>query len=244
MCHAVPKSARPSITPSSEPQWGLPLTEPLRPYSLDYNRRSRSDGRKLSTTSTSHTRAAPSTNLLAGLDAALAHAPSQQIPSPRNWWRTGHTRLATGSPPDSSANSWHMEDSKTWESQYLRTFQAGRVCCRPQALESRKISGIGLLPGVILQAGSALKSWFCDFLNSCMRQLKIPKIWGRALVVAIPRPEKPLGDPKSYRSISLLCVPFKILETLIETNTNPLVPQERAGFWHGRSAVDQVTLLT
>jgi len=28
----------------------------------------------------------------------------------------------------------------------------------------------------MLHAGSALKSWFCDFLNSCIRQLKIPKI--------------------------------------------------------------------
>jgi len=42
-----------------------------------------------------------------------------------------------------------------------------------------------------------------------MRQLKIPKIWRRALVVAIPKPEKPLRDPKSYRPISLLCHPFK-----------------------------------
>jgi len=25
---------------------------------------------------------------------------------------------------------------------------------------------------------------------------------------------------------------------------DPLVPQEQAGFWHGRSTVDQVTLLT
>jgi len=81
-----------------------------------------------------------------------------------------------------------------------------------------------------------------------MRQLKIPKIWRRALVVAIPKPEKPLGDPKSYRPISLLCVPFKILGRLIyarvETITDPLLPQEQAGFRHGRSVVDQVTLLT
>ena len=27
-------AARPSIAPSSEPQWGLTLTEPLRPYLL------------------------------------------------------------------------------------------------------------------------------------------------------------------------------------------------------------------
>jgi len=81
-----------------------------------------------------------------------------------------------------------------------------------------------------------------------MHQLKIPKIWGRALVVAIPKPEKPLGDPKSYRPIPLLCVPFKILERLIyarvETVIDPLLPHEQAGFRHGRSALDQVTLLT
>jgi len=88
MCHAGTKSARPFIAPLSEPQWGLPLTEPPRPYTLDCNR-SRSDGRKLSTPSTSRTPATrhgePSTNLLAGLDAPLACAPSRQIPSPHNW---------------------------------------------------------------------------------------------------------------------------------------------------------------
>jgi len=55
-------------------------------------------------------------------------------------------------------------------------------------------------------------------------------------------------DPKSYRPISLLCVPFKILERLIyarvEPIIDPMLPQEQAGFQHGRSAVDQVTLLT
>jgi len=61
-----------------------------------------------------------------------------------------------------------------------------------------------------------------------MRQLKIPKIWRRALVFAIPTPEKPLGDPRGYRPISLLCVLFKILERLIyarvETIIDPLLP--------------------
>jgi len=91
-----------------------------------------------------------------------------------------------------------------------------------------------IIPTFILHAGSALKSWFCDFLNSFMRQLKIRKIWRRALVVAIPKPEKALGDPKSYRPISLLCAPFKILEGLtyagVETIIDPLLPQEQAGF--------------
>jgi len=86
----------------------------------------------------------------------------------------------------------------------------------------------------ILHTGSALKSWFCDFLSSCMRQLKIPKIWRRALMVASPKPEKSLGHPESYRHISLLCVPFKIHERLIyarvETIIDPLLPREQAGF--------------
>ena len=81
-----------------------------------------------------------------------------------------------------------------------------------------------------------------------MHQLKIPKIWRGALVVAIPKPEKELGDPKSYRHISLLCVPFKIFKRLIyarvETIIDPLLPHEQAGFRHERSAVDLVTLLT
>ena len=68
---------------------------------------------------------------------------------------------------------------------------------------------------LILHYGAALNSWLCDFLSSCLRRLKIPKIWRRALVVAIPKPAKPVGDPKSYRPISLLCVPYKILERLI-----------------------------
>jgi len=81
-----------------------------------------------------------------------------------------------------------------------------------------------------------------------MRQIKIPKIWRRALEVAIHKLEKPLGVPKRDRPISLLCVPFKILERLIYTRVDPIIdpllPREQVGFRHGRSAVDQVTLLT
>jgi len=77
-----------------------------------------------------------------------------------------------------------------------------------------------------------------------MRQLKIPKIWRRALLIAIPKPAKPSGDPKSYRPISLLCVSFKILERLIYARVDPLFPREQASFRHRRLTVDQVTLMT
>ena len=101
---------------------------------------------------------------------------------------------------------------------------------------------------LILHAGAALKSWLRDFISSCLRRLKISKIWRRALVVTIPKPGKPVGDPKSYRPIFLLCVPYKILERLIyarvEPLIDPLLPKEQAGFRRGKSTVDQVVLLT
>ena len=101
---------------------------------------------------------------------------------------------------------------------------------------------------LILHAGAALKSWLCVFISSCLRRLKIPKIWRRALVVAIPKLAKFVGEPKSYRPISLLCVPYKILEKLIYARVEPLIdpflPKEQAGFRRGKSTVDQVVLLT
>ena len=68
-------------------------------------------------------------------------------------------------------------------------------------------------------------------------------------MVAIPKPGKPVGDPKSYRLISLLCVPYKILKRLIYARVQPLIdpllPKEQAGFRRGKySTVDQVVLLT
>ena len=60
--------------------------------------------------------------------------------------------------------------------------------------------------------------------------------------------QSPWGDPKSYRPISLLCVPYKILERLIyarvEPLVDPLLPKKQAGFRRGKSTVDQVVLLT
>ena len=97
-------------------------------------------------------------------------------------------------------------------------FRPEELAAALRRLKPGKSLGLdSIFPEFILHTRSALKSWFCDFLSSCMPQLKIPKIWRRALIVAIPNPEKPLGEPKSYRPIYLLCVPFKIFERLIYT---------------------------
>ena len=57
-----------------------------------------------------------------------------------------------------------------------------------------------------------------------------------------------VDDANNYQPISLLCVPLKLLERLRLTRLDPVIdpqlPPEQAGFRHGRSTTDQVTLLT
>jgi len=103
-------------------------------------------------------------------------------------------------------------------------------------------------PEFLLHAGEAATEWIRNFMSHSMDRCKIPKIWRRATVIALPKPNKPRDDPKSYRPISLLCVPYKLLERLIHGRINPIIdpqlPHEQAGFRQGRSTADQVALLT
>ena len=129
------------------------------------------------------------------------------------------------------------------------TFSQREFAAALQHLKPGKAPGPdSICPELILHAGAALKSYLRDFLFSCLRRLKIPKIWRRALVVTIRKPTKPVGDPTSYSPIPLLCVPYKILKRLIyarvEPLIDPLLPKEQAGFRRGKSTIDQVVLLT
>ena len=79
------------------------------------------------------------------------------------------------------------------------TFSQREFAAALQHLKPGKAPGPdSIIPKLILHAGATLKSWLRDFLSSCLRRLKIPKIWRRALVVAIPKSTKPVGNPKSY----------------------------------------------
>ena len=78
--------------------------------------------------------------------------------------------------------------------------------------------------------------------------LRLPKVSRRADIIAVLKPNKSADDPKNYRPISLLRAPLKLLERLLLSRLDPVIdpqrPPEQAGFRHGRSTTDQVTLLT
>ena len=144
------------------------------------------------------------------------------------------------------SNLWRV---LTPDSQSLsHDFNIEELTSALQYLKPGKATGPdSICPELILHAGSEMRSWLCEFLSSCSCNLKIPKVWRRALI-KILKPNKSPGNPKSYRPISLLCIPFKILEhhiyAHVESTTDPLLPREQAGFQHGRTTIDQVTLLT
>ena len=116
-------------------------------------------------------------------------------------------------------------------------------------LKPGKSPGIdNIHPEFILHQGPKANEWLRLFCSECFHWSKLPKIWRRAKVIALPKPNKPLDDPKGYRPIALLCVPYKLMERLLHTRLEPVIdpqlPNEQAGFRRGRSTADQVTLIT
>ena len=91
-------------------------------------------------------------------------------------------------------------------------------------------------------------SVLCQYMSSSLERCKITKTWRKAAVIALPKPNKPKDNPKSYRLISLLCMPLSCLKGWsMDVSTPSLIPKlphGQAGFRKGRSTVDQVALLT
>jgi len=123
------------------------------------------------------------------------------------------------------------------------------ACCQPQEPGARKLFRFVLyFTGVCTPCRLSSQILVMQFPHFLHAPTQIPKIWRRALVVGIPMPEKLLGDSKSYRPISLLLVPFQILDRLTYARVEPIIDskisEEQAGVRYGKSTLDQITLLT
>ena len=97
---------------------------------------------------------------------------------------------------------------------YLTTpFTTSELTATIKLLNGGKAQGPdNIPPEFMMHCDKKCLEWVCKFFSFCLEHRVIPKIWHRATVVAILKPNKLEDDPKSYRPISLLCVSYKILE--------------------------------
>uniref|UniRef100_A0A803U0J0 Reverse transcriptase domain-containing protein n=1 Tax=Anolis carolinensis TaxID=28377 RepID=A0A803U0J0_ANOCA len=74
--------------------------------------------------------------------------------------------------------------------------------------------------------------------NGIMEGDKIPESWRKSLIILIPKPDKDLTDPGSYRPISLVNQDAKILSAIIANRMNKCmykyIKKDQCGFVKGR----------
>lgn len=82
--------------------------------------------------------------------------------------------------------------------------------------------------------------------NAILINLFVPPQWKVSQIKMIAKPGKPTEDPKSYRPISLLPIPSKIMEILFLSRFNPvvesnnLIPEHQFGFRKKHGTIEQV----
>jgi hypothetical protein len=103
-------------------------------------------------------------------------------------------------------------------------------------------------PEFIRSCGVRTKEWLISFMNDVLSSARLPKLFKRTKVIAIPKPGKDGSDPVHYRPILLLSLMYKLLERLILQCIQLLVeaatPEHEAGFCKHRSCTEQVMALT
>ena len=152
--------------------------------------KSRSDGRNLSTPSNSSRRAWGTINKLTGRSGRSSRLCPVSVNSfasqlvKNGAHKTGNlepTRLVK----KQLSNLWKILTPQGHS--IAEPFRPEEFAAALRHLKPGKSPGLdSIFLEFILHAWSDLKSWFGDFLNSCMHQLKILKVWREALVVAIP----------------------------------------------------------
>ena len=116
-------------------------------------------------------------------------------------------------------------------------------------LKNKKAAGIDDALGEHLKhLGSRAHRWLYSMLNVCFTESRIPKVWRQSKIIAILKPNKDSGIPKSYIPISLVCHMYKLYERPIKNRIAPSVDRhlinEQAGFRHGESCCSRLLNLT
>ena len=111
-----------------------------------------------------------------------------------------------------------------------------------------KAAGDDGITGIVLKRAWENKDYkarFFKLLQACVDLGYHPKVWRHGIIVVIPKPKKPdYSKPRAYRPISLLKIPSKVLEKIIQDRmtklTQDLLPPEQYGGRKGYCATDAV----
>ncbi|KMQ90710.1 reverse transcriptase [Lasius niger] len=114
-------------------------------------------------------------------------------------------------------------------------------------IDPKKTPGYDLITGKILQElPNEGFIFLTQLFNAILRTNFFPPQWKVAEIIMIPKPGKPPEEAKSYRPISLLPIPSKVLERIILSRLLPvirernLIPDHQFGFREKHSTLEQV----
>lgn len=106
----------------------------------------------------------------------------------------------------------------------------------------------GVFPEMLKNCGPLVRLWLSKFYTNILNSGQVPAIFKKAKVTAVLKPGKDGTDAAHFRPISLLCVPYKVLERLLLNRIQPVIdehtPKEQAGFRQNRGCTEQVLALT
>jgi hypothetical protein len=122
------------------------------------------------------------------------------------------------------------------------------ITCAIKAMRPNKAPGPDLITNLVLRNLSRKALNFIKHIINAMFQLSyFPDQWKEAVVLPIPKPNKPHNMPQNYRPISLLNTLSKIAEKIIlirlnkHLSANNIIINEQFGFRSKHSTVQQLT---
>ena len=119
-----------------------------------------------------------------------------------------------------------------------------------KSLKVKKASGCDNISNLSLKAlPSEGFVFLTSIFNSCLKLSHFPTVWKKGKIVALPKPDKNLSDPSSYRPITLLPMIGKLFERLVlerlqyfESQNKIFIPQQ-FGFRSKHSTTQQIVRL-
>lgn len=119
-----------------------------------------------------------------------------------------------------------------------------------QKLQTQKAPGLDGIPNTVVKETTRSNTEYLrQVFNNCLKQSIFPSIWKKQKLLLLPKGNKPLEDPSSFRPICLIDAFGKLFEAIICKRLSDYVESQGAlsdnqfGFRKGRSTIDAINIL-